>query len=129
MWRDIAYPLGETLQDFVTPKDNIAVLKTSLINMLLTNPGERVMRPVFGAGIHSFLFDPNDMGAASSIENNIRETIARYDDRILVEYVKATKTEDDELTVVVAFRDADDPLSRQLSELRFTLTDMNVVIE
>ena len=50
-------------------------IRNNLINYLLTNPGERLFYPTFGAGIRKYIFehivndDINDL--ASKIENDI----------------------------------------------------------
>jgi len=47
-------------------------IKSNLINLLLTNKGERVMNPEYGTGILNSLFDPLN----ESTYNNIREKIS-----------------------------------------------------
>ncbi len=55
-----------------TTKD---VIKTNLINWLLTNKGERVMRPTFGANLRDFIGEGINDGTTSAIEARIRDNI------------------------------------------------------
>ena len=52
-----------------------AQLKYNLINLLLTSKGERVMNPLFGTALRSFLFegivDSNIESLKASLENDI----------------------------------------------------------
>ena len=60
------------------------VIKTNLINWLLTNKGERVMRPNFGANLRDFIGEGITDGTNSAIEERVRENIsANFKDGIL----------------------------------------------
>lgn len=50
--------------------------------ILFTKPGERVMRPDFGCGIHRFVFDSVNVTQIGLIETAIREALIRYEPRI-----------------------------------------------
>ena len=52
------------------------VIKTNLINWLLTNKGERVMRPNFGANLRDFIGEGITDGTNSAIEERVRENIS-----------------------------------------------------
>lgn len=58
-----------------------------LIILLMTIPGERWFRPSFGAGIPTFLFDPNDSTSFTNIRNAITEAVQRYEPRIILSNV------------------------------------------
>ena len=70
--------------DLVVSKDASAI-KQSIVNLLLTNRGERVFQPDYGSDIRSQLFEPLDYATAGSIKNSILYTIAKFEPRILVE--------------------------------------------
>ena len=54
----VAFPLDET--NIFNGTETVAEqAKSNLINLLLTNPGERVNLPNFGIGIKSLLFEQN----------------------------------------------------------------------
>jgi phage baseplate assembly protein W len=72
--------------DLVTVKDNAAISQ-SIVNLLLTNKGERLFQPNLGSGIYSTLFEPLDFGTAGIIRSEIVDTISRYEPRIIVSKV------------------------------------------
>ena len=52
------------------------VIKTNLINWLLTNQGERVFRPNFGANLRALLWEGINEGTTEALENTIQDNIA-----------------------------------------------------
>jgi phage baseplate assembly protein W len=72
--------------DLVTVKDNPAISQ-SIVNLLLTNKGERLFQPDLGSGIYRTLFEPLDFGTAGLIRSEIADTIGRYEPRIIVDNV------------------------------------------
>lgn len=47
-----------------------------------TTPGERVMRPDFGCGIHEMVFEVIDTGTIARITNLVTQALVRYEPRI-----------------------------------------------
>lgn len=50
--------------------------------ILGTAPGERVMRPDFGCGIHDFVFAPNTVRTHGLIRFRVEESLNRWEPRI-----------------------------------------------
>jgi phage baseplate assembly protein W len=50
--------------------------------ILETAPGERVMRPGFGCGIHDLVFETVDSTALQRIRSEVEEALRRYEARI-----------------------------------------------
>lgn len=50
--------------------------RTNVMNLLLTNKGERVMQPDFGADIYKYLFENITASTGSEIDRKIRDAIA-----------------------------------------------------
>jgi phage baseplate assembly protein W len=50
--------------------------------VLGTAPGERVMRPDFGCGIHNLVFAINSAGTAGQAANLVRQALIRWEPRI-----------------------------------------------
>ncbi len=69
--------------DLVVSKDASAI-KQAIVNLLLTNRGERPFNPDYGSNIRSYLFEPLDYGTAAQIEESIRSTLAKFEPRIEV---------------------------------------------
>jgi phage baseplate assembly protein W len=55
--------------------------------ILETAPGERVMRPAFGCGLHRLVFAPNSPTTAGLVAYHVREALGRWEPRIEVERV------------------------------------------
>ena len=51
-------------------------LKSNLLNILLTEPGERVFNPNFGVGLRTYLFE--NFTDIESLQSRIRNQIQRY---------------------------------------------------
>ena len=51
------------------------VVKTNLINWLLTNRGERVFRPNFGADLRALIWEGINDGTTSALEDRIKDNI------------------------------------------------------
>jgi phage baseplate assembly protein W len=57
-------------------------IRQSIWMILGTSPGERVMRPDFGCGIHEMVFGVNDAATASAAAGAVREALAVWEPRI-----------------------------------------------
>lgn len=60
---------------FNTQKEE-ALIKSSILQILNTKQGERVMRPDFGSRIHLLLHEPNDGKFKALLEEYTREALA-----------------------------------------------------
>tara|TARA_Y100000296_G_C5094042_1_gene216399 strand:+ start:446 stop:841 length:396 start_codon:yes stop_codon:yes gene_type:complete len=54
------------------------MIRQNLKNLLLTNPGERVMDTKFGAGLRSYFFEPMTTATYSNIAENIEQQVEKY---------------------------------------------------
>jgi phage baseplate assembly protein W len=50
--------------------------------ILGTNPGERVMRPDFGAGLNTFVFEPVNPTTVARVEGRVRNSLITWEPRI-----------------------------------------------
>jgi len=50
--------------------------------ILGTAPGERMMRPDFGCGIHELVFAVNSAGTAGRVASLVREALLRWEPRV-----------------------------------------------
>jgi phage baseplate assembly protein W len=57
-------------------------LREALWNLLLTSPGERLMRPSFGAGLRDFLNQPNTETTRQLITNSITRAVTAWETRV-----------------------------------------------
>lgn len=64
-----------------------ANVREALRVLLLTEPGERLMRENFGCGLRRFLFEPNTVTTRELIRQQIEQTISRWEPRVAVQEV------------------------------------------
>tara|TARA_B100000287_G_C20052101_1_gene550810 strand:- start:109 stop:501 length:393 start_codon:yes stop_codon:yes gene_type:complete len=73
--------------DVITVKDKAAITQ-SIKNLLLTRKGERLFQPQLGSNLQKSLFEPLDYGTAGMIKSQVKETIKRWEPRVIVEDVR-----------------------------------------
>jgi phage baseplate assembly protein W len=81
------YPLVKTPRGLLAQKSNVDQIKADLLQLLLTNPGERVMMPTFGTPLKDLLFEPNDETLETIALNMISESILTWEPRIVVQNI------------------------------------------
>jgi Bacteriophage baseplate protein W len=81
-------------------------IRQSILIILETTPGERVMRPNFGCGIHELVFAALDSTAIQRIRSVVQEALRRCEARIDVLEVTVAEapTEQGKLLVEVEYR-------------------------
>jgi hypothetical protein len=79
-------------------------IRDMILQVLFTNPGERVNRPDFGCGIKSLVFMPNSDVLAAATQALVKGSLQKWlEQEIQVEQVEV-RAEDSTLTVTVAYR-------------------------
>lgn len=63
-------------------------IEQAILMILLTPPGQRVMRPTFGCQIHELIFAPNDSTTAGLAAYYVQEALAMWEPRIQVTNVQ-----------------------------------------
>lgn len=82
-------------------QDAKRAIKADLVHLLLTNKGERLYLPDFGANLRQYLFEPNDDVSANAIRNEINQAIKTFIPNLNVTQLTVTKSENNEYAVVV----------------------------
>jgi phage baseplate assembly protein W len=62
-------------------------VRQAVLIILGTEPGERVMRPTFGAGLRTFVFEPVTQATMSQLERRVRDALVAWEPRIDVHEV------------------------------------------
>lgn len=78
-----------------------AALKQSLLLLLSTTPGERVMRPTYGCPLERFVFAPNDDTTAGMVIHEVRTAIERWETRVEIVDIDAGPDPDAEARLIV----------------------------
>jgi phage baseplate assembly protein W len=91
----------------VTPTGRIdmveedASIRQSIMLLIATTPGERVMRPTYGCDLHRLVFAPTDDTTAGLAIHYIRTAIERFEPRITILSLDAGPHPDEPGSLVV----------------------------
>jgi hypothetical protein len=89
--RYLEYPYGVSGRGVPNTTDPTSHLQQLILQVLFTNPGERVNLPQFGAGIQRLLFAPNSDALRTSAQFVISTSLSQWlGDRIDVQQVSVT---------------------------------------
>ncbi len=83
----MSFKVNPISNDIIGVKNNTAIAR-SIRNLVLTTPGERFFNENLGSRVSEVLFDNMDEISASSIRDEIEETIIRYEPRVELKDVK-----------------------------------------
>ena len=78
----------------LTPDGEVAVssyeegVRQAVWIILGTAPGERMMRPDFGCGIHRYVFSPADVRTLGQIRFQVEDSLRRWEPRIELDRVE-----------------------------------------
>jgi phage baseplate assembly protein W len=89
-------------KDLALLKDEDAV-KRAIRNLILTDPGERLMQPNLGAGIREMLFENMTPGTLKLIEERVVDTIEIYEPRAELIDVAVEQIDEQQVNVTVLF--------------------------
>jgi hypothetical protein len=87
---------------FLKMNDDVKqAIKADLLHLLLTNKGERLYMPDFGANLRKYLFEQNDDISYQAITNEINDAVRKYIPNLTVNAITPTKSEDSIYAVVI----------------------------
>ena len=82
--------------------------KSNLLNLLLTEKGERIMQPEFGSGLQQILFEMNNDDIVDTITNVITFEVSKWLPYITIDTINIQNTnyqrDTNQLTVSVTFK-------------------------
>lgn len=81
----MALPLNGTPSSDFSSKTVNDILYTSLLMILSTQIGERVMVPQFGSNLSTLLFDPADTTSIQELRCAVVGAVQTWDDRIAID--------------------------------------------
>jgi phage baseplate assembly protein W len=81
-------------------------VRQSIRIILMTRPGERIMRPAFGGGLENMLHQQNTLTTRRQIRDLITESLERWEKRIILDRVDVWEVEDrpSAIRVEIAYR-------------------------
>jgi len=97
---DLPFNANEVFRSTYQSKDAV---KVNLVNYLLTNPGERIANPDFGAGLRAFVFEQITEGNLEFLEDKIEEDIRNNIPNVDLQNVKVSSEPDSNQITVGLF--------------------------
>lgn len=85
--RGMAFPPRVGADGRLAWSEGEANVREALRIILMTEPGERLRLPEFGAGLGRFLFEPNTLATHTQLQQRIAEALQRWEPRVQVEDV------------------------------------------
>jgi phage baseplate assembly protein W len=70
-------------------------VKNNLINYLLTNPGERIQNPTFGAGLRKYIFTQIESGNFEFIKDDLQNKINNNFNNIQIDDILVFENENE----------------------------------
>ena len=77
---------------FFTRANGARAITAGIKQLLLTSPGDRVMRPGYGAGLRDFVFDLDDPETRNAIKSRVINAITHSEPR---SFIKSIEVESD----------------------------------
>lgn len=80
--RGVGFPITKGREGFWPRRNAQALRQSSIIMILGTAPGERVMEPEFGSNLHLLVWEPADEFLEQAIIDEVRSSLERWDPHI-----------------------------------------------
>ena len=94
-------------QNVLSRQEDDRLIKNDILQLLLTVPGDRVMRPDFGVNLRNFVFEQLTQIDLFSLQDEIREAITVQEPRVNVDSVELTRDDDNNrlsIRIIVTLR-------------------------
>lgn len=101
-FRGFKFPFQSGSLSFPAASSDDDLIKQSLIQIVLTQKGERIMRPDFGSQTLSFIFENNNDTLAEAIRSDLALNIAKFEPRVLLRKIDVNR-EDSQVLVDVQY--------------------------
>ncbi len=86
----MGYPIVPSPKGYFPVTTDVDLIKGDILQLLLTNPGERVMMPQFGTPLRTLLFDPNDSFLSEKAKSMIISSLATWEPRVVIEAINVS---------------------------------------
>jgi phage baseplate assembly protein W len=109
-WFGFNPPFFGGQEKVLSRQEDEQLIKNDLLQLLLTVPGERVMRPTFGAELRNSVFDMNDSETIDLIRQSMSSAVTENEPRVTLEVLELTRVPDEnKLNIYMSVRLRNDP--------------------
>lgn len=99
--RGLGFPVVPHARDrTLTLVEGPEKVRQSILTILDTEPGERVMRPDFGCGLRRYLMAPNSVATRALIRHDVEHALMHWEPRITLDRVEVAPGQDPALVLV-----------------------------
>ena len=100
LFKGIAFPFHKGNVAFPDTVTDEELIRQSIIRIILSPQGERVMRPDFGSNVFDMVFDNNDDVFKLAMQRTVRSAIGQYEPRVIVVDVQVDRKVDQGESIV-----------------------------
>lgn len=93
----LPYPILRNAKGYFYTQSGTDQIKSDLLALLLTQPGERVFLPSFGTPLEKLIFEPNDAILQEKAKNMIINSIRTWEPRIAIRDINVRAARDEDL--------------------------------
>jgi phage baseplate assembly protein W len=119
----LPYPITKHPLGLMRIQSGINQVKSDMLVLLLTEPGERVMLPEFGTPLKQFFFEPNDEEVTERVKDVIAASIKNWEPRIAVTQIDVTNSKSEIEPELDEFDKKED--TENILIIRILFTDFN----
>jgi len=84
-FRGFSFPFRVGANEFPVSTSEESLVADSIKQLLITNLGERLMRPTYGIGALGYVFEHNDPLLASNVRSDVARVISKHEPRAQVQ--------------------------------------------
>jgi|WetSurMetagenome_2_1015567.scaffolds.fasta_scaffold06352_8 uncharacterized protein len=82
VFKGIMFPFQKGVSSFPAGVTDDELIKDSVVQLLMTAVGERIMRPDLGSNVHSLIFENNDVVLGNLVRSEVQGVLAKFEPRI-----------------------------------------------
>jgi len=94
----LSFPFRKKGSQFPVQATDLELIRESLLQIMSTNRGERLMRPTFGINVLDYIFESNTDILGATVRAQVVDAITRYESRVIIENVTVERV--DEMMII-----------------------------
>lgn len=102
VYKGIAYPFQLGTNSFPKVATDSDLIRQSLIQIVLTPKGSRIMRPEFGTNVLQHVFENNTTMLGVKIRNDVTAAISRFEPRVILQGIGIVR-EDASVIITIGY--------------------------
>lgn len=103
--RGLGFPFGFSKRTGGTEESSdLDRIRESILQILETRPGERIMRPEFGSRVKNLVFEQNDAVLKALVRHYVVDAIQRWEKRVVATGVEFEGADSNQLLVHIGYR-------------------------